>query len=287
MCADADADLLLPHTVGGALRADAETAAGWPPRHGPGWDSFLDSVVAIWTAEDPTFDAEGLRGEVLAALDPSPRQLVEAMMDLAEQHVYLDSRISGDQLFGEYVVDDQRGRSAGKWLKRHLPVSACAVLLAIRHPDPGARHLAGALSTDVEPSRGVPALLSTIEHPGARGTGFADALIGFGMPDGSTAERLIVVCQRADDRLGVPAEVCDAVRVLCEFADEPRFLEVLLEQSSRARRHDSLSWSLMRASEVSRDSRLRPHLEWMLASKRFAGPGYRDRIRGALAGLHA
>lgn len=251
----------------------------------PGWEQLLDSVVAIWTAEDPSFDAEALRRDVLAASNPSPRALVEAMMDLAEQHVYIESRIEGDELYGAYTVDDKRGRSAAKWLRSHLPTSASAVLLALRHPDSGARKLAATLSTDVDRSRAVQALLSTIEHPGSRGCGFPEALITFGMPEGTTAERLIAVCQRPDTHVGVPTEVCDAARVLSELAGEPRFLDVLLEQSSRARRHDSLAWSLMRAAEVSRDVRLRPHLEWMRSSKRFTSAGYRDRIRDALAGL--
>ncbi len=94
------------------------------------WRRFLDELVQYWRQDAPEFDAERLRDQILSS--DSAHELIQAVMDLADYRVESDESAV---LQNETTSTDR----AGTWLKRQLPRSMPALVLALRHPDHGAQ----------------------------------------------------------------------------------------------------------------------------------------------------
>ncbi len=238
------------------------------------WQRFLDELVQRWRQFAPDFDAEALRQQLLASTAPTPRELVEAVIQLGDRWV---AQKDGSSVLA-YGADCE---SARLWLLRQLPGSTPALVLALRHPDHGAQLRVEAMLGEARVVAALPGLLSVLRHPGASGQHLPSwALNQLGAVTEQSAAGLI-------DLLDDPAFAVAgaAAKLLAEHASTERLLVALLERRERAEAEDDYAWALMRAAEVSKDARLRPHLEWMLKSGRFRTAGYPERIRAALAGL--
>ena len=266
-----------------ATLVDEQIADGFAEVSPPVWRAFLDQLVEHWQQDDPTFDAASLRDRTLATTSPAASAIVEHVLALADRWVAQpDGSLTLDM---DYALDRQHVR----WLEHHGIASLPALLLALRHHDNTAQLAVEAIVGGLRTPDALPALMSVLEHPspnlafhlGGRPQHIPTwALLQLGAPDPDTAARLIRALDHEDFRIAGAAAA-----VLCEFSIEDRLFAPLFAREDRAKREDPYAWSLVRAAEVRRDPVLRPFLQWMQRSSRFAGSGCTERIEAAIAGL--
>jgi len=247
-----------------------QLAEGFIERTPPDWARRLEDLVALWEAEDPGFDAEVLRSQLLEGGEALTKETMEKL--------------------GWWEVGQPRDPALARaWLSAHADTALPALLLALRSPDPQVQLHVDALLADLPRPEVIEALLSLVEHPPAATDAEGEdrpvhlplgALKALGPPDPDTALRLT----RALDHQDLRARDI-AAGLLAEWALDDAFFAPLWRRRTAARQSDGMCWAMLRAAEVRRAPELRDFLRWMQKSPRFAGPGYPERIGEALAHL--
>jgi hypothetical protein len=262
-----------------------QLADGFVETTAPAWQTFLNSLVEYWQHDAPSFDAKALQTSVMAPARPSPQEMVEATMRLADRWIA--------QTDGSTVLDFDHSDSdaASAWLRNNLPATLPILQLALRHPDYAAQLRVEAILGEAGGIEALPALLSVVEfsaanlasHLGGRPQHFPMwAIKRCGEPTDETGSTLIRLLDHEDFRIAGAA-----AKILAECATVDKFFQALLAKQDRAKREDDYAWALMRAAEVRRDPLMRPYLEWMLKNRRFKSAGYPQRIREAIAALRS
>jgi hypothetical protein len=243
-----------------------QLAEGFTEQTPPEWKRRLDELVAFWEADDPGFDADILRSQLL---DQGEALAKETMEKLA----WWETGQPRDPAL------------AHAWLLSHVDQVLPGLLLALRYADQQVLERLDALFAELEEPGVIEALLSLVEHPTAPDADRPThlpllALNALGKPDADTAHRLIQALGSDDLR------VRDlAAAVLAEFSNDEQLFAALWKRRVRAKDSDGTSWAMLRAAEVSRAPELRDFLLWMQKSPRFRTPGYAERIGDALAHL--
>lgn len=243
------------------------------PAYETDWQALLEQLVGFWKIDDPSFDAESLRAEVLAS--PNAQEIVEHIMGLAGRWVI---EVDGSRVRHPEHRDDHE-----LWLADHAVASMPALLLALRHPDHETLLRIESLLDQAGNPAALPALISVVLHrcAGPRSSHSPRDAIKRLIPSApEMLDRLVEALRHEDWRVYSEAAV-----ILAEFATNDRYFLPLLAQAERGKKADTFAWAMMRAAEVRRDLALLPFLEWMLRSGRFHGGGYKARIREAIAGL--
>ncbi len=243
-----------------------QLAEGFTEQTPPDWKRRLDELVTFWEADDPGFDADVLRSQLLAAGEPLAKETIEKLTwwETGQPR------------------DPQLTRA---WFKQHIDAILPGLLLALRYPDEQVLlHVDAFLSELAEPGL-IEALLSIVEHPspndGDRPAHMPlAALLSTGKPHEDTALRLAHALDQDDFRIRDLAAA-----VLAEYATDERLFASLWRKRTVARESDGMCWAMMRAAEVSRAPELRDFLKWMQKSARFRTPGYSERLGEALAHL--
>ncbi len=247
-----------------------QLAEGFLEQTPPDWSRRLDELVTFWEADDPGFDAEVLRSQLLATGDALARETIEKL-GWWEQGEPRDPALAHD------------------WLKEHLDTDLPGLLLALRYPDAQVLLRVDALLAEVPRPEVIEALLSVIEHPtpdvgdelGGRPWNMPlGAMKALGKPDADTTLRLSRVLDGDDARA---RDV--AAALLAEWSQDDALFDVLWRHRAIARQSDGTCWAMMRVAELRRSPELRDFLRWMQKSPRFRGPAYATRIGDALAGL--
>ena len=234
----------------------------------PDWIRRLDELVTFWEADDPGFDAEVLKSQLLAAGEALAKETIEKLTWWEEGQ----------------PRDPELARG---WLLEHADTALPGVLLALRYPDAQVLLRVDALLAEVPRPEVIEALLSVIEHPtpeegdeGRPSNMPLGALRALGKPDPDIAERLARALDHDDSRT---RDV--AAALLAEWAADDELFGVLWRHRAIARQSDGMCWAMMRAAEIRRAPEFRDFLRWMQKSPRFRRPGYAERIGDALAGL--
>jgi hypothetical protein len=243
-----------------------QLAEGFTEQTPPDWKRRLDELVSFWEADDPGFDADVLRSQLLAAGEPLAKETIEKL-------TWWEAGQPRDPALSR------------KWLGEHVDQILPGLLLALRYPDPQVLLHVDALFAEIKEPGVIEALLSIVEHPtpneGDRPAHMPlSALLALGKPDPDTASRLAAVLTHDDFRV---RDV--AAAILAEFADDETLFALLWKRRVIARDSDGMCWAMMRAAEVSRSPDLRDFLKWMQKSPRFRTPGYAERIGNAMAHL--
>ncbi len=243
-----------------------QLSEGFTEQTPPDWKRRLDELVTFWEADDPGFDADVLRAQLLEAGEPLAKETVEKLTwwETGQPR------------------DPQLSRA---WFKEHVDQVLPGLLLALRYPDDQVLLHVDAFLAELKEPGLLEALLSIVEHPTPND---ADrpahmplaTLLSTGKPDEDTAVRLAHALDQDDFRV---RDV--AAAVLAEHATDERLLNLLWRKRVVARESDGMCWAMMRAAEVSRSPELRDFLRWMQKSPRFRTPGYSERLGEALAHL--
>ena len=243
-----------------------QLAEGFTEQTPPDWKRRLDELVSFWDADDPGFDADVLRSQLLAAGDPLAKETIEKLT--------------------WWETGQPRDPALSRtWLREHVDAILPGLLLALRYPDPQVLLHVDALFAELKEPGVIEALLSIVEHPtpneGDRPSHMPlSAMLALGKPDADTASRLSAVLTHDDFRV---RDV--AAAILAEFSDDDTLFATLWKRRVIARDSDGMCWAMMRAAEVSRSPELREFLKWMQKNARFRTPGYAERIGNALAHL--
>ena len=243
-----------------------QLAEGFIEQTPPDWRRRLDELVSFWDADDPGFDADVLRTQLLEAGEPLAKEAVEKLT--------------------HWETGQPRDPAASRaWLKQNIDAIFPCVLLALRYPDAQVLLHVDALLAELKEPGVIEALMSIVEHPTPNeGDRIANmplaALLSLGKPDPDTAGRLAHALDSDDFRI---RDV--AAAVLAEFSEDDLLFASLYRRRTVARESDGMCWAMMRAAEVRRAPELRDFLKWMQKSPRFRTPGYDKRIGDALAHL--
>ena len=247
-----------------------QLAEGFTERSPPDWARRLDDLVLLWEAEDPGFDAEVLRTQLLEGGEALAREALEKL--------------------GWWEVGQPRDPALARaWLSAHADTALPALLLALRSPDAQVQLHVDALLADLPRPEVIEALLSLVEHPPPPTDAEGEdrpvhlplgALKALGPPDADTALRLRKALDHED-----PRTRDTAAALLAEWAQDDAHFAPLWRRRTAARQSDGMCWAMLRAAEVRRAPELRDFLRWMQKSPRFAGGGYPARIGEALAHL--
>lgn len=243
-----------------------QLAEGFTEQTPPDWRRRLDELVAFWDLDDPGFDADVLRSQLLAGGEPLARETIEKLT-WWEKGQPRDPNLSRT------------------WLRENVDAILPGLLLALRYPDSQVLLHVDALLAEIKEPGVIEALLSIVEHPtpndGDRPANMPlGAILALGKPDSETALRLSHALDQDDFRV---RDV--AAAIVAEFSEDPLFFAMLWRRRTIARESDGMCWAMMRAAEVSRSVELRDFLKWMQKSPRFRTPGYSERIGNALAHL--
>jgi len=247
-----------------------QLAEGFTEQTPPDWKRRLDELVSFWDQDDPGFDADVLRSQLLLAGDPMAKETIEKL-----------------SWWETGQPRDPEGARA--WLKEHVDAILPGLLLALRYPDHQVLLHVDALLAEIKEPGVIEALMSIIEHPtpnegeatGGRASNMPlQAMLALGKPDADTTERLSKAMGMDDFR---SRDV--AAAIMAEFSDDEAFFALLWRRRVIARDSDGMCWAMMRAAEVSRAPDFRDFLKWMQKSTRFRTPGYGERIGNALAHL--
>lgn len=263
-----DAPVLGANDLDAAVRE--QLAEGFTEQTPPEWKRRLDELVTFWEADDPGFDADVLRSQLLAAGEPLAQETLEKL--------------------SWWETGQPRDPAVSRaWLKEHSDAILPGLLLALRYPDRQVLLHVDALLAELKQPEVIEALLSIIEHPtpnegedaGGRPTNMPlGAMLALGKPDADTAHRLSQVLGADDFR---SRDV--AAAILAEFSDDDALFAALWRRRVIARESDGMCWAMMRAAEVRRAPEFRDFLKWMQKSPRFRTPGYAERVGNALAHL--
>ena len=263
-----DAPVLGANDLDASVRE--QLAEGFTEQTPPDWKRRLDELVSFWDQDDPGFDADVLRSQLLLAGDPMAKETIEKL-----------------SWWETGQPRDPAGSRA--WLKEHVDAILPGLLLALRYPDHQVLLHVDALLAEIKEPGVIEALMSIIEHPtpneseavGGRASNMPlQAMLALGKPDADTMERLSKAMGSDDFRV---RDV--AAAIMAEFSDDEAFFALLWRRRVIARDSDGMCWAMMRAAEVSRRQDFRDFLKWMQKSTRFRTPGYGERIGNALAHL--
>ncbi|MBL9039103.1 MAG: hypothetical protein JNG84_11345 [Archangium sp.] len=241
-----------------------QLAEGFSEHTPPGWTSRLNELIAVWEADDPGFDVDVLRGQVLAHGDEAAKAAIDHLAWLEEGQ-------------------PRDPATAHAWFVANAETALGALVLALRYPDPRVLENVDSVLAELKRPEVIEGLLSVVEHPPAESRPSHMPLVALkalGKPDSDTALRLIHALDHDDDRSRVVA-----AQLLAEFSDDDGFFAALWERRAAAREVDGLCWAMLRAAEVRRDAELRDFLRWMQKSPRFRDNGYPERLGDALARL--
>jgi len=201
----------------------------------PDWIRRLDELVTFWEADDPGFDAEVLKSQLLAAGEALAKETIEKLTWWEEGQ----------------PRDPELARG---WLLEHADTALPGVLLALRYPDAQVLLRVDALLAEVPRPEVIEALLSVIEHPtpeegdeGRPSNMPLGALRALGKPDPDIAERLARALDHDDSRT---RDV--AAALLAEWAADDELFGVLWRHRAIARQSDGMCWAMMRAAEIRR-----------------------------------
>ena len=268
-----DAPVLGANDLDASVRE--QLAEGFTEVTPPEWKRRLDELVNFWEADDPGFDADVLRSQLIAGGDELAKETMEKL--------------------SWWEAGQPRDPNVSRtWLREHVDAILPGVLLALRWPDAQVLLHVDALLAEIKEPGVMECLLSIVEHPtpGAGGGEAAaaetdrpshmplGALLALGKPDADTAGRLAHALDSDDFRV---RDV--AAAVLAEFSEDDVLFASLYRKRTVAKESDGMCWAMMRASEVRRPAELREFLKWMQKSPRFRAPGYAERIGSALAHL--
>lgn len=243
-----------------------QLAEGFTEQTPPDWKRRLDELVSFWEADDPGFDADVLRSQLLAGGEPLAKETIEKLT--------------------WWEAGQPRDPNLSRaWLREHVDSILPALLLALRYPDHQVLLHVDALLAEIKEPGVMEALLSIVEHPAPNSDERPAnmplaSLLALGKPDPDTAGRLAHALDSDDFRV---RDV--AAAVLAEFCEDDLLFTTLYRRRTVARESDGMCWAMLRASEVRRAPELRDFLRWMQKSPRFRTPGYSERIGNALAHL--
>jgi len=263
-----DAPVLGARDLDEAVRE--QLAEGFTEQTPPEWKRRLDELVSFWELDDPGFDAEVLRGHLLANGEAFAKSTIETLS-------WWET--------GQPRDPD----SARAWLKEHLEGALAGVLLALRWPDQQVLVHVDALLAEVKRPEVIEALLSIVEYPTPIAADPEDtrpsnmpllALKALGKPEPETALRLIKALESPDERVRSLAAA-----ILAEFSEDDGLFAALWARRAAARHSDGMCWAMLRAAEVRRAFELREFLQFMIKSPRFRAPGYSERLHDALGKL--
>jgi hypothetical protein len=263
-----DAPVLGAADLEGLVRE--QLAEGFTEVTPPDWTRRLDELVTFWEADDPGFDAEVLRSQLLAGGEVLARETIEKLTWWEEGQ----------------PRDPELARA---WLLEHADTDLPGVLLALRYPDPQVLLRVDALLAELPRPEVIEALLSVIEHPtpevpealGGRPSNMPlGALKALGKPDPETTRRLAAALDHEDSRA---RDV--AAALLAEWSEDDALFQLLWRHRAIARQSDGMCWAMLRVAERRRAPELRDFLRFMQKSPRFRSPGYAERIDNALAHL--
>lgn len=243
-----------------------QLSEGFTEQTPPDWKRRLDELVSFWEADDPGFDADVLRSQLLEGGEPLAKETIE-------------------KLTWWETGQPRDPASARTWLREHVDQILPGLLLALRYPDKQVLLNVDALFAEIKEPGVIEALLSIVEHPtpndGDRPAHMPlSALLALGKPEADTAHRLTQALASDDFRV---RDV--AAAVLAEFSNDEQLFAALWKRRVLARESDGTCWAMMRAAEVCRAPELRDFLKWMQKSPRFRTPGYSERVGDALARL--
>lgn len=243
-----------------------QLAEGFTEHTPPDWRRRLDELVSFWEADDPGFDADVLRSQLLEGGEPLAKEAIEKLT--------------------WWETGQPRDPNLSRaWLREHIDAILPGLLLALRYPDAQVLLHVDALLAELKEPGVMEALLSIVEHPtpneGDRPANMPlAALLSLGKPDADTAGRLAHALDQDDFRV---RDV--AAAVLAEFSEDDLIFTTLYRRRAVARESDGMCWAMLRAAEVRRAPELRDFLKWMQKSPRFRAPNYTERIGSALAHL--
>lgn len=259
-----------------AALVQEQLAEGFVELTPPDWSRRLDELVTFWEADDPGFDAEVLRSQLLASGEALAQETIEKL-GWWEEGGSRDPALAHD------------------WLKEHADTDLPGLLLALRYPDTQVLLRVDALLAELPRPEVIEALLSVIEHPTPDSPDESDApaeaggrpsnmplgaMKALGKPDADTVQRLSRVLDHDDPRA---RDV--AAALLAEWSQDDALFGVLWRHRAIARQSDGMCWAMMRVAELRRSPELRDFLRWMQKSPRFRSSAYAQRIGDALAGL--
>lgn len=246
-----------------------QLAEGFTESTPPDWKRRLDELVSFWEEDDPGFDSEVLRAQLLSGGESLAQQAIEKLTWWEEGQ-------------------PRDPKLARAWFREQGDAVLSALLLGLRYPDQQVLLHVDSLLAEVPRPEIIEALLSVVEHPTPNVEDDLNrpshmplsALLALGKPDSETFGRLSHALDHDDFR---SRDV--AAAVLAESADDDLFFAVLWRKKAVARESDGMCWAMMRAAEIRRSPEFRDFLKWMQKSTRFRGPGYVERISNALAHL--
>lgn len=260
-----DAPVLGANDLDASVRE--QLAEGFTEVTPPDWRRRLDELVTYWDADDPGFDADVLRTQLLAGGEPLAKEMIEKL-------TWWESGQPRDPALSR------------AWLKDHVDSILPGLLLALRYPDQQVQLHVDALLAEIKEPGVIEALMSIIEHPtpqeaeGRPANMPLGAMLALGKPDADTAHRLTLSLSHDDLRV---RDV--AAAILAEFSDDDDLFAALWRRRVMARESDGTCRAMLRAAEVRRAPELRDFLMWMQKNARFRAPGYSERIGNALARL--
>ncbi len=243
-----------------------QLSEGFTEQTPPDWKRRLDELVSFWELDDPGFDADVLRSQLIAGGEALAKETMEKLT-WWEKGQPRDPNLSR------------------VWLRANVDAILPGLLLALRYPDAQVLLHVDALLAEIKEPGVIEALLSIVEHPtpndGERPANMPlGAILALGKPDAETALRLSHALDQDDFRI---RDV--AAAIVAEFSDDPLFFASLWRRRTIARESDGMCWAMMRAAEVSRAVDLRDFLKWMQKSPRFRTPAFSERIGNAMAHL--
>ena len=261
-----DAPVLAAQDLDALVRE--QLSEGFVEQSAPEWVQRLNELIGYWDVDDPGFDAEVLRAQLLEAGEPLAKETMEKL-------AWWEKGQPRDPA------------NARAWLTANADAILPGVMLALRYPDAQVLAHVDSLLGELARPEVLEAAMSVVEHPtpselhAERPSHMPFATLkGLGKPDDELGVRLANALDHDDSRV---REV--AAAVLAEFSKDDVLFAQLWRHRVAARESDGMCWAMIRAAEVRRAPELRDFLLWMQKSARFRAPALVERIGDALAHL--